>query len=193
MAGAISVFGAPHPVEPAEPVSLAGQTPSMAAVARTDSSPSASTTSIWSGLLARCGESASLADQLSPSQAWAAGESMAGTLAFALCRPSSCEGRSGVANTDGISGNAEIAFPRQAGGSPLRFNTSALASKWARMRPPNRRGWCTCADSNSVPCRAVELCTGRVREKSPSCGMHSCRHTSQEACSRTSKVSPLCA
>ena len=161
-------ISSPNSGEAVAPGPGAGHAPSMGALARKDCSPSTNKRSKLSGLLARCGESASLADQLSPSQTWVAGKSEAESVAFEADRRSSCAGISGVANTDGISGNAEIAFPRHVAGRPLRFKTNAFPSKWVRMRPAKLSGLCACAESNSAPCKAVELLTGSLREKSPS-------------------------
>ena len=91
-----------------------------------------------------------------------------------------------------VSGNHCKGWPCTLAGRPLM----RICRRWPSLLsvavcPPDGKsaGRRPSACSNAAPLSAEEPRSGRRMAKSPSCGMHSCLHTSQEACRRTSIAS----
>ena len=161
----------------------AGQAPATGASARQPRSPATNTSVIFSGLSARSGETGTSAVQTSPSQCW-----------LQLRAPTGSPGLAGVAavtTTPGDSGNSSSGWPRTSTGKPATRTARRLPSSFSATwcAPATSAGWLFSAASNAAPFNAVELRRGILRANSPSCGMHSLRHTSQVALSLTSSAS----
>ena len=158
----------------------AGHVPSTTAVVTRLWPPSTRTMGKVDGLWDRSADSGTRADQTAPFQLWL------------LDGPAVdvSDGDAAVSMISVVSGNRLSRLPCQSGGRPLTAKVRPSADTVALAGPSKGLGWASRAASNAAPCRAVEPRTGRRNTKWPSCGMHSCRHTSQVAKSLTSKVPP---
>ena len=91
-----------------------------------------------------------------------------------------------------VSGNSASVWPCSAAGRPASETFSALPLTSIWLAPVGSGlGVASNAAWNSAPLAAVEPLAGRLSVNSPSCGMHSLRHTSQGALSLTSSCAPL--
>ncbi len=87
------------------------------------------------------------------------------------------------------SGKNSSVLPRAAGGRPSIRIFSVLPATSTVPVLTSATGSAACAASNAALCRlAVEPCTGSLTANWPSSGIHSCRHTSQDALSRMSAL-----
>ncbi len=158
----------------------AGQAPCTWASARQPWPPATSTSGMCDGLSLRSGDTGRSAVQAPSSQRW-----------VQVRGPAVSPGWAAVRITPGVSGNSSRFWPRSAAGSPFtrtcrRWPPSANVTLCS---PASGLGCALRAASNAGPFSAVELRSGSLSENSPSCGMHSTRHTSQLALSRTSRLS----
>ena len=143
----------------------AGQPPGTGSSARQPWPPWASTTGIGAGPSLRWGDSGRRAVHTAPSHC--------------------CVGVAAVSTTPVVSGNTSSVWPCSAGGRPATRSSTASPSTCALLPPRagRSRGWAAAAASNAAACNAVVLRKGNCSVKLPSSGMHSWRHTSQEALS----------
>jgi hypothetical protein len=159
------------------PAATLGHSPTTLSSARQPWPPDANTTGIKEGLFSRCGASGMLAVHSAPFQA--------------------CLGVAAVSITSGVSGKTSSVLPRNSTGRPCTLKRSRLPSIRTTLsgRMPwvvsAGRGWALKAASNAAPLSAVEPLRGIWRANSPSSGMHSLRHTSQDALSLMSSVLPV--